>query len=277
MKRKIAVCSWSLQPQSAEALATTVGGLGVSGVQLALDPIRTGAWSESPAIAAFQAKSIEVISGMMGTQGEDYSSLDTIRATGGVRPDEHWEANRAAAGSNARIARRMGLSLVSFHAGFLPEERDDPERAKLIGRLRELVDIFAAEEVSLIFETGQETAETLVGFLEELDRARTGVNFDPANMILYDQGEPVAALDRLAPWVRQIHIKDAVRTATPGTWGAEVPAGTGAVDWTAFFDVVAARELDVNLVIEREAGENRIGDILRAREMVEAQLQRIGG
>ena len=36
------------------------------------------------------------------------SALDTIRVTGGLRPDRHWEVNRAAAIENARLARRMG-------------------------------------------------------------------------------------------------------------------------------------------------------------------------
>ncbi|MEW6071972.1 MAG: sugar phosphate isomerase/epimerase family protein [Planctomycetota bacterium] len=275
--RKIAVCSWSLHPGSARELAERARRAGVRHVQLALDPLRTGAWPEVESLAALAAGGIEVISGMMGSAGEDYSTLATIRATGGVRPDRHWAANRAAAAANARLAARLHLPLVSFHAGFLPEARSDPERATLLGRLRELVDLFAAEDVALAFETGQETAETLAGFLAELDRPAAGVNFDPANMILYDQGDPVAALARLAPWVRQVHVKDAVRTTVPGAWGREVPAGEGEVDWPAFFDVLAARRLAVDLVIEREAGDRRIEDIRRARELAERELARIGG
>ena len=275
--RKIAICSWSLQPGSAGELVEALHRLDVDCVQLALDPLRTGAWPEKESLATLAAGGIEVISGMMGTEGEDYSSLETIRETGGVRSDDHWDANLLAAADNARLAARMHLKIVSLHAGFLPEEPDDPERIKLIDRLRELVDLFAAEGVSLIFETGQETADTLADFLEELNRPTAGVNFDPANMILYGKGDPIAALERLHPWVRQVHVKDAVRTKQPGTWGAEVPAGTGEVDWDAFFDLVGAKELPVNLAIEREAGGDRTGDIDRARALIEQQLRRIGG
>jgi len=77
--------------------------------------------------------------------------------------------------------------------------------------------------------------------------------------------------------VRQIHIKDATRSPVAGVWGTEVPAGEGEVNWDAFFDLLRDRGLEVNLVIEREAGEDRIGDVTRARALVEAQLQRIGG
>jgi sugar phosphate isomerase/epimerase len=142
----------------------------------------------------------------------------------------------------------------------------------LLRRLRQVVDVFADQGVHLAFETGQETADTLLHALAELDRPRAGVNFDPANMLLYGMGDPIAALGLLAPHVRQIHIKDARRTKTPGTWGEEVPAGTGEVNWKQFFAVVAERELSVDLMIEREAGNDRVGDIVTARKLVEQEI-----
>ena len=86
-----------------------------------------------------------------------------------------------------------------------------------------MADIFAARNIELGLETGQETAAWFDSFLRKLQRANVGVNFDPANMILYDKGNPIEALKGLAPWLKQCHIKDANRTARPGTWGEEVP------------------------------------------------------
>jgi L-ribulose-5-phosphate 3-epimerase len=266
---RIGVCSWSLQASSPAELAKRVTRCGVRAVQLALGPIRTPAWGFDATVDALRSAEIEILSGMMETVGEDYSSLEAIQRTGGVRPDEHWEANRATATDDARLAKRLGLDLITFHAGFLPEAPGD-ERRKLIERLREVVDRFADEGVRAAFETGQETASTLASFLDELDRPEAGVNFDPANMILYDEGDPIEALRQLAPWVRQIHIKDAMRTRTPGEWGAEVAAGTGEVDWPAFFSIVREVPLSGDLVIEREAGDDREGDIRIARELIEA-------
>ena len=157
---------------------------------------------------------------------------------------------------------------MSFHAGFLPEERGDPERHKLIDRLRALADVYAEHGVRLALETGQETAATLLDVLAELERPGVGVNFDPANMILYAMGDPVQALAALAPHVAQIHIKDATRTAVPGQWGSEVVVGTGQVDWTGFFAVVEREGLDCDLMIEREAGSQRVLDVNAARQHV---------
>jgi sugar phosphate isomerase/epimerase len=81
-------------------------------------------------------------------------------------------------------------------------------------------------------------------------------------------GEPVSSLEALAPWVKQVHIKDAVATGTPGTWGRETPVGGGAVDWRAFFSFLNQSLPAVDAIIEREAGEKRVDDIKAAASLV---------
>lgn len=270
MKQRIGVCSWSLRPESPEDLVAKVRACGLARVQLALDPLRIGRWDASRTVETLGSAGIALESGMLQTHGEDYASLAAIRATGGLRPDGTWSKNLEAARASAKLARTLGLELVTFHAGFLPEEPADPERAKLIGRLRTFCEVFADQGVRLGFETGQETALTLAGVLGDLDHPAAGVNFDPANMILYGMGDPVAALRTLRDHLRQIHVKDALPSARPGEWGSEVRVGTGRVDWRAFFGV--ARELGVAFLIEREAGEERERDIAAARALVEREL-----
>jgi sugar phosphate isomerase/epimerase len=65
-----------------------------------------------------------------------------------------------------------------------------------------------------------------------------------------------------------------VRTAEPGTWGSEVVVGTGQVDWPAFLGVLDEASYDGALVIEREAGDDRVADILAARRHIESVLQK---
>ena len=267
---RLGVCSWSLQPTSPADLVEKVRACGLAHVQLALDPVRAGPWDERETVQRLADAGLALASGMMSTHGEDYSTLETIRQTGGLRPDAHWQRNLEAARADAGLAARLGLQLVTFHAGFLPEEAGDPERDKLLDRLRQVCDVYRAEGVELGFETGQETAGTLLEVLRDLDHPGAGVNFDPANMILYGMGEPVEALRLLRDHVRQVHVKDAVPTRVPGTWGEEVAAGTGAVDWPAFLAIVG--ELGVDLMIEREAGGQRVEDIGAARALVERHL-----
>lgn len=265
----VGVCSWSLRPSDPGDLADRLARLGVGGVQLALNPLIDDPAVWAGAIDTLRSAGLAILSGMMATEGENYATLDLIARTGGVRPDATWPANRRRAEATADLAAAAGVELVTFHAGFLPEERDDPERAVMLERLREIADLFADRGGRVAFETGQETAPVLAEVLADLGRENVGVNFDPANMILYGKGDPVEALSTLAPHVMQIHIKDALPTDTPGTWGREVPAGAGAVDWPAFFAAAKGIGRDIDFVIEREAGENREGDIIAARELIE--------
>jgi sugar phosphate isomerase/epimerase len=266
---RLAVCSWSLQPESADDLFAKLDATGLARTQIALDPIREnaeGRWSDFRSRA--EARGVTCVSGMFVTVGEDYSTLESIRRTGGVVPDETWEENWRHIRANAELAAALGLPFVSFHAGFLPHDSADPAFAKLKERITRIAEVFAARDITLGFETGQETAGTLAAFLEQLNAPNVGVNFDPANMLLYDKGDPVAALRTLAPWLKQVHLKDAVRTRTPGTWGEEVVVGTGEVDWPAFFAVLDELGYSGNLCLEREAGDQRVADLKAGREFI---------
>ena len=89
---------------------------------------------------------------------------------------------------------------VQFHAGFLPHDMESAEFVKLADRIQVVAGIFAEKGVELVFETGQETSEDLNAFFDHLDGRgidNVRVNFDPANMILYDKGEPIDPLLQL--------------------------------------------------------------------------------
>jgi sugar phosphate isomerase/epimerase len=84
-------------------------------------------------------------------------------------------------------------------------------------------------------------------------------------MILYAKGDPLEAIQTLLPWVQQVHIKDARKTKVIGTWGTETPVGEGDVPWREFLEIVPD---NVNLVIEREGGSNRVNDINQAKQLL---------
>ena len=265
---RLAVCSWSLQPADLPDLINKLSGTGIRRVQLALDPLR-----ESPALwnqlaPSLQAAGISLVSGMFGCIGEDYSTLESIRLTGGIAPDATWRQNLKNIHATVKLAAELGLELVTFHAGFLPATKGSPEFAKLLGRLMTVTDIFAKGKIQLALETGQEAAPSLASLLRGLDHPGLGVNFDPANMILYGQGDPIGALHVLKPWIRQVHIKDARAARVPGAWGEEAVAGTGEVDWRKFFSALKQIHFTGNLVIERENGAQRVADIRAARDVV---------
>jgi L-ribulose-5-phosphate 3-epimerase len=273
--KQIGVCSWSLQSTGAEDLRDKVKMIGLSTVQLGLTAHRGdhGVWTGVKEILG--EAGISIVSGMFSTIGEDYSTPETIKVTGGIVPDQYWEENWELARNAAATAQEMGLACVMTHAGFLPHEASDPNFEKLIGRIIEIARMFADHGLTLNLETGQESAETLLAFIGELrDRnvANVAVNFDPANMIMYDMDEPIEALRQLAPHVRGVHVKDAIRTSVKGEWGAEVVVGTGQVDWSAFVSVLADADFKGAYIFEREAGDDRIGDISKGVQALKAVM-----
>ncbi len=272
---RLALCSWSTQPTSPQQLVDNVKQTGITNIQLALMPLfqQSDVWGDAPKQLADAG--INVVSGMFGCVGENYSTFQTIRQTGGMTRDETWEDNWANVQQVAKVAQSMGLEMVSGHAGFLPTSKDDPAFDKLAARLTQVAGCFADHGLTLIFETGQETADTLNQFLDELasrNATNVGINFDPANMLLYNMGDPVESVIKVGPRVKQVHIKDAVRAEQPETWGVEVAVGTGQVDWPAFIKALEQINYTGNLVIEREAGDQRLADIATAARHITTLL-----
>ena len=102
--RTLAVCSWSLRPESPDLLADALGRVGIDAVQLALVPCveQPAAWAG--AVDRLRMRGIRTVSGMLATVGEDYSTLETIAATGGVRPAATWPRNLELAKATAELA-----------------------------------------------------------------------------------------------------------------------------------------------------------------------------
>ena len=271
----VSVCSWSLRADVPGVVAA-MRQLGIDQVNLALRPA-FGAGGQ-PYLDAVRRQTWTISATTIGFPQEDYTSLASIRATGGILPDECWPENRALFLHAAALTASLGVRWLTMHAGFI--ESDDAARARrLRDRLVELADAAGQRGLVLLMETGQETAAALRGFLEEVNHPSLGVNFDPANMILYGKGDPVEAVDVLGPWIRHVHVKDARRAREPGAWGSEVPWGEGEVGGQAFLAALKRVGFADSLAIEREAGDDRLGDIqLAAERLAEAgRLLESGG
>jgi L-ribulose-5-phosphate 3-epimerase len=269
---RLGTCSWSLGPENPADLVRLIHATGLDAIQLGMSPIVTDLAGWATMIPRLIEADITLLSGMMAPIGEDYSTLGTIADTGGVRPDGTWPSNEAMARSLSVMAENAGIGMITMHAGFIPDDEGDPERAVMIERLQTIADIFASEGLCLALETGQESAEALLRVLEAIDRPRVGINFDPANMVLYGSGDPIEAMELLSPHIVQVHLKDAIASAREGRWGKEAPLGEGDVNWDAFFQVAKSLPREVDAIIEREGGDNRVGEIRAGVDYVRTHL-----
>ena len=272
----LGVCSWSFQ-KPLDAVAAEMKKLGLKRIHLALQPFLEGGSRHGAAEgkAALDRVKARLASGewklsatMIGFPQEDYSTLESIKKTGGVVPDDAWEANKKIVVAGAKLSAELKSPVLTMHAGFL-DESDAAALKKYTERVKFIVDTCGEAGVPVAFETGQETAAALAKFLPTVPGA--GFNFDPANMILYGKGNPVEAVRTLAPWIRHVHLKDAVLTKKPGTWGTEVPWGDGEVDAPRFLAELKAAGYKGNFAIEREGGNDRAGDIALAAKRLLGQ------
>jgi sugar phosphate isomerase/epimerase len=259
----IGVCSWSLQVKSIPELKRLLDRLGIDVVQIACGDPHHAAWDEGDRMPeAALIAGFRMTGAMLGFPGEDYTTPQTIQKTGGfgdpaTRPERlrrfEWALERV---------RALGLTDLMLHAGFLPEP-GDPDRQPFLDTLGKVSGLAEARGVTVAFETGQETADLLRRTLDELRCPNLKVNFDPANMLLYDKGDPIRAVEVLGPDIRSVHVKDAIRTKVPGTWGEEVPLGEGQVNIKRFVQTLKKVGYQGPLCIEREVGNQpeRLRDI----------------
>jgi sugar phosphate isomerase/epimerase len=223
-------------------------------------------------IAAAQGSELRIHTMFVGFDGQSYADLASIRRTVGLVLPESREHRCRVARLYSDLARALGVTALAAHIGIVPHDPAHPDYRPLVQVVQGIVDHCAERGQTFHLETGQEPAAVLERFLRDVGRHNTGVNFDPANLILYGTDEPLQALERLAPCVRGVHCKDALPPARPNTLGTEVPIGQGAVDFPALLRRLRQVGYRGPLVIEREHGPRVFEEIARGQAYLEHLL-----
>jgi L-ribulose-5-phosphate 3-epimerase len=243
-------------------LVQSVGELGLSHVHLALAPLLfLDDKHKHFELGQLRSAGLSLTAGMIAFPGEDYSTLARIRVTGGFVPDETWDLRRQLTLAAGKLAQELGLTLLTTHVGFIPPS-DHADYPKLIKRIAEVAAGLAEAGITLAMETGQETASELLQFLNDLPVRNVGVNFDPANMILYGSGDPIEAIETLDRHIRHVHIKDAVASENPGMdWGQLTQMGAGQVDFQEMLTALSGIGYSGPLAIEQDSGRRSLDEI----------------
>jgi len=215
-------------------------------------------------------KKIEITSLICGFEGESYRDIPTIKRTVGLLNPEMQGKRVLRVFSYSDLAAELGIEVIQAHIGFIPEDRNNPDYKGLVIVLQKIADYCKENNQSFALETGQEKALVLSKFIEDVNRLNIGVNFDPANMLLYDADDPIKALDVLGKYVIGVHCKDGKRPERKGELGKEYPLGEGDVGIENFIEKLKKIGYTGPLTIEREiSGEKQMGDILEAKKLLE--------
>ncbi len=190
------------------------------------------------------------------------------------------------------LAKELGTDIVTTHIGVVPEDKKE-ERYKIMQEACFELARFADDMGShFAIETGPETSKTLRAFLDTLGSTGVAVNLDPANLVMVTGDDPVKAVDNLAPYIVHTHAKDGVKLGECNplqvykivdldnipTSNAfeEVPLGTGQVDWENYLRALDRIGFCGFLTIEREVGDDPIGDIKKAYSFLVEKKQKLG-
>lgn len=233
--------------------------LGISTVQLHT-PAKASRTPENAAafLKTLKEYGITVTCVFLGFEGESYETIAITAQTVGFVPESTREARLQEAFEIADFAKLLGVAAIGSHIGFVPHKEDTAKYEGMVQTIQKLCDHLAANNQRLHLETGQEKAENLLTFLQDVHRDNIFINFDPANLILYGMGNPIESLKKVGRYVRSVHCKDAKPTnGTPGVdWGTEVPFGTGDVNAELFLTTLKEVGFDGPLTIEREIPED---------------------
>lgn len=252
---EIGFCSWSIDRND------VIAAIGVAGKELDLRAVQIGFFGQKPVRradvegirAAASEADIEISGTFVGFDGENYSSIASIRRTGGFAPEGQFEGRLELTRKTAVLASSLGLDKLAVHLGAVPDDPSEPHYGVLLERARRAADVVASYGITLLAETGQEPAETLRRFLNELDRENVAANFDSGNFITYGTGDPVEAVTILGDCIQHVHIKDSVASGNPGVdWGREASLGTGDARIPRVISRLRTRGYDGPLTIERK-------------------------
>lgn len=182
-------------------------------------------------------------------------------------------------------AAALGCPVVTSHIGVVPSDRASKQYEVMRAALADIGNYAREKGICLAIETGPEPACVLRQFIEDTGSGGVKVNFDPANLLMVLDEDPVEAVGTLARHIVHTHAKDGVhhRKCDPvevyhafaeGGFGQllqktgklfdEVPLGDGQIDWPAYLAALREAGYDGYLTIERETGANPAADIASA-------------
>jgi len=257
-------------PEMVRSLGVRFGQLGIpAGVELT--DKAAARWK-----AALQAAGLTLVTVFAAYPGEDYADIPAVKRTVGFVPPDTRAARVVRTLEVSDFAARLRVASIACHIGCLPRDTGHGDYAGVRDAVRVVCDHAAGHGQSFALETGQEPAGELLEFIGQVDRANLRINFDPANMILYGTGEPMAALELLAPLVISVHCKDGDWPApgVAGALGRERPLGKGSVGIGRFVEALRKAGFSRPLKVERETEdhEERVGDLARGVQLLRRLL-----
>lgn len=211
--------------------------------------------------------------------GESYADIPTVRETVGFIPPATRAEREKRTCEISDFAVVLGAPAIATHIGCVPHDMSDEAHIAVREMVRRICDHAAARGQKVALETGQESAPVLLDFILGVNRRNLGINFDPANMILYGTGDPIDALGLLGQHVISVHAKDGdwPPAGQPDALGTERTLGQGSVGMERFLRQLIHIGYQGPVTIEREAHDpaERLRDLATGLELLAGLKQSV--
>lgn len=238
-------------------------------------------WTDENAITLkglLEKLGITVSAFWCGWEGPADWNFYTGQLTLGLVPPEYRAMRVRNLCNGADFAKKLGITDVVTHMGFIPENPYDPNFSGFCVAVRTVAEHMKRNGQYLLFETGQETPVTLLRCFETVGCDNLAINLDTANLILYGKANPVDALEVFGQYVRNIHAKDGRYPTNGHDLGEETRIGEGKVDFRALFRKLKELGYDSYVTIEREIdGYQQLVDILASRNYLQNIINEVYG
>lgn len=251
---KIGIFAANLRMETRGSIITSAK-LGAEGVQLwnssgPLTPWELGKTARADLLHLIKSNGL-VVSALCGDFGHGFTNPANV--------EEIIEKTKQV----VDMAPDLETNVITTHIGLIPE---DPNHVawKTMAEALEEVGKYAEDKGCLLAtETGPEEPALMVKFLSTLKTSAITVNYDPANLAMNGY-HPIAGVETLKDYIVHTHAKDGLRH--PDGRPEEKPLGEGAVGLPDYIAALRSIGFDGFVVIERESGEDREGDMRRGVE-----------
>lgn len=272
MSIKIAIMVHNLRMGVYEGMEAAAR-MGVTGVHLSAS--REG-FRPSDLDAAGRRKLVAHVKSL----GLEFSAISAWGGSVDLGKAENWQENIEAGKTFLEYAADLECGIWQGHCGIMPHSSADPVWDRFVDAFGQLCEYGEKVGACLAIETGPEPPKVLGQMIEEVGSKALRVNYDPANLILwpaaymkdnydrekaFDEYRPVEGVKDIGKYTVHVHAKDG-KVFPEGR--REVPLGEGWVDWERFVALLKKSGFDGYYAVEREVGDDPVGDITRAVEFL---------
>jgi L-ribulose-5-phosphate 3-epimerase len=258
--------------------------VGASGIQVyavagEMDPVNLDLFARKELLKFIKSNDL-VVSAVCGDLGGHGFS---------IKEDNAWKIKKSK--EILDLANDLEANVITTHIGVLPENLEGDKVKIMAEACYELGQYAESRGSYFAIETGPERAVVLRKFLDSLGTKGIAVNYDPANLVMVLDDDPVQGVYTLADYIVHTHAKDGkmIQREDPAVifgWFAEggiedirfsdyfieTPLGEGNVNFPTYIKALDDIGYKGFFTIEREVGENPEADIIKAVKFLKELL-----